>query len=37
MVGKAVKMKRSDKAFKVQAIKMITKEGQKTFEIARSL
>jgi transposase len=37
MVGEAVKMKRFDKAFKVQAVKMITEEGQKTSEVARSL
>ena len=30
-------MKRFDKAFKVQAVKMITEEGQKTSEVARSL
>ena len=32
-----VKMKRFDKAFKVQAVKMITEEGQKTSEVARAL
>ena len=32
-----VKMKRFDKAFKVQAVKMVTEEGQKTSEVARSL
>ena len=37
MEGEAVKMKRFDKAFKVQAVKMITEEGQKTSEVARSL
>ena len=29
MVGEGVKMKRFDKAFKVQAVKMVTEEGQK--------
>lgn len=37
MDGEKVKMKRFDKAFKVQAVKMITEEGQKTSEAARSL
>lgn len=37
MEGETVKMKRFDKAFKVQAVKMITEEGQKTSEVARSL
>ena len=37
MVGEAVKMKRFDKAFKIQAVKMVTEEGQKTSEVARSL
>jgi transposase len=37
MQGEGVKMKRFDKAFKVQAVKMITEEGQKTSEVARSL
>ncbi len=37
MEGEGVKMKRFDKAFKVQAVKMITEEGQKTSEVARSL
>jgi transposase len=37
MVGEAVKMKRFDKAFKVQAVKMVTEEGQKASEVARSL
>jgi transposase len=37
MEGEAVKMKRFDKAFKVQAVKMITEEGQKASEVARSL
>jgi len=29
--------KRFDKAFKVQAVKMVTEEGQKAAEVARSL
>ena len=29
MDGEKVKMKRFDKAFKVQAVKMVTEEGQK--------
>lgn len=37
MEGEGVKMKRFDKAFKVQAVKMVTEEGQKTSEVARSL
>ena len=37
MEGQSVRMKRFDKAFKVQAVKMITEEGQKTSEVARSL
>jgi transposase len=37
MEGEAVKMKRFDKAFKVQAVKMVTEEGQKASEVARSL
>ena len=37
MVGETVKMKRFDKAFKVQAVKMVTEEGQKTSEVALSL
>ncbi|MBU4468300.1 MAG: transposase [Candidatus Omnitrophica bacterium] len=37
MEGEAVKMKRFDKAFKIQAVKMVTEEGQKTSEVARSL
>ena len=32
-----VKTKRFDKAFKVQAVKMVTEEGQKASEVARSL
>ena len=37
MQGEAVKMKRFDKAFKVQAVKMVTEEGKKASEVARSL
>ena len=37
MDGERVKMKRFDKAFKIQAIKMVTEEGQKASEVARSL
>ena len=37
MEGESVKMKRFDKAFKVQAVKMVTEEGQKASEVARSL
>lgn len=37
MEGEGIKMKRFDKAFKVQAVKMVTEEGQKASEVARSL
>lgn len=37
MEGEGVKMNRFDKAFKVQAVKMVTEEGQKASEVARSL
>lgn len=37
MDGEGVKMKRFDKAFKIQAVKMVTEEGQKASEVARSL
>jgi len=37
MEGEAVKLKRFDKAFKIQAVKMVTEEGQKASEVARSL
>ena len=37
MDGETVKMKRFDKAFKVSAVKMVTEEGQKASEVARSL
>ncbi|PIZ84081.1 MAG: hypothetical protein COX96_05655 [Candidatus Omnitrophica bacterium CG_4_10_14_0_2_um_filter_44_9] len=30
-------IKRFDKAFKIQAVKMVTEEGQKASEVARSL
>ncbi len=32
-----LKIKHFDKAFKVQAVKMVTEEGQKASEVARSL
>ena len=32
-----LKMKRFDKAFKIQAVKMVTEEGQKASDVARSL
>ena len=37
MEGEGVKKKRFDKAFKVQAVKMVTEEGQKASDVARSL
>jgi len=37
MDGEKVKMKRFDKEFKVQAVKMVTEGGQKASEVARSL
>ena len=37
MDGEKVKMKHFDKAFKIQAVKMVTEEGQKASEVARSL
>jgi len=37
MEGEGIKMKRFDKAFKVQAVKMVTEGGQKASEVARSL
>ncbi|MBL7196583.1 MAG: transposase [Candidatus Omnitrophica bacterium] len=37
MVVEVVKMKRFDKTFKVQAVKMVTEEGQKTSEAVSSL
>src|SRR3989338_10200444 len=37
MEGEAVKLKRFDKAFKVQAVRMVTQEGHKASEVARSL
>ena len=37
MVGENGKKKRFDKEFKVSAVKMVTEEGQKATEVARSL
>ena len=37
MEGEKHQMKRFDKAFKVQAVKMITEEGHSASEVARSL
>ena len=37
MVGENGKKKRFDKGFKVSAVKMVTEEGQKAAEVARSL
>ena len=37
MGEEGLKKKRFDKAFKVQAVKMVTEEGQKASEVARSL
>ena len=37
MVGDNGKKKRFDKEFKVSAVKMVTEEGQKASEVARSL
>ena len=37
MQGEGIKMKRFDKAFKVQAVKIVTEEGKKASEVARSL
>jgi len=37
MEGEGLKKKRFDKPFKVQAVKMVTEEGQKASEVARSL
>ena len=37
MEGQSVRIKRFDKAFKIQAVKMVTEEGQKASEVARSL
>ena len=37
MVGENGKKKRFDKEFKVSAVKMVTEEGQKASEVARSL
>ena len=37
MVGENGKKKRFDREFKIQAVKMVTEEGQKACEVARSL
>ena len=37
MVGENGKKKRFDRDFKIQAVKMVTEEGQKASEVARSL
>ncbi|MDP2682446.1 MAG: transposase, partial [Deltaproteobacteria bacterium] len=37
MEGEKVRLKRFDKAFKGQAVKMAAEEGQKASEVARSL
>jgi len=37
MVGENGKKKRFDKEFKISAVKMVTEEGQKASEVARSL
>ncbi len=37
MGEEGLRKKRFDKAFKVQAVKMVTEEGQKASEVARSL
>ena len=37
MVGENGKKKRFDRDFKVSAVKMVTEEGQKASEVARSL
>ena len=37
MVGENGKKKRFDKEFKVSAVKMVTEEGQRASEVARSL
>lgn len=37
MEGEDRKMKRFDKAFKIQAVKMVTEGGQPAAEVARSL
>lgn len=37
MVGENGKKKRFDKEFKISAVKMVTEEGQKATEVARSL
>ena len=37
MVGENGKKKRFDREFKISAVKMVTEEGQKASEVARSL
>ena len=37
MEGEGLKKKRFDKDFKISAVRMITEEGHKTAEVARSL
>ena len=37
MEGEGLKKKRFDKEFKISAVRMITEEGHKTAEVARSL
>lgn len=37
MEGEALKKKRFDRDFKISAVRMITEEGHKTAEVARSL
>jgi len=37
MEGEAVKKKRFDRDFKISAVKMVTQEGHKASEVARSL
>ena len=37
MEGEGLKKKRFDRAFKISAVRMITEEGHKTAEVARSL
>jgi transposase len=37
MIGENGKKKRFDKEFKISAVKMVTEEGQKASEVARSL
>ncbi len=37
MEGQSIKKKRFDKEFKISAVKMVTQEGHKASEVARSL